>query len=683
MGAVTFSLDEGLLHCLKGALPLTAFVETGTFKGDAVAIAAPYFERIVTVEFSAPLWEAASKRFAENRRVEVLMGDSAEVLARIGPSLGEAATLFWLDAHWCVAENTAGDHSQCPLLGEIAAIGRLGESSVILIDDARLFLAPPPAPHDVTQWPTFDQIVLALRGASTRHELMVVNDVIVFYPQFIKGAVEGYARRRGVDWLRARQSLEENTQLRTAMEEKEALIHEQHQILGELRESQVALGRQLAEKEGRIQAFHQSLEHVATQHAQIVADLEAKEAVIRTLDSAVRTSEAQHQLILGGLQEKESVMQALAQSLQEKETLLHLMNAAGGSTQGHLLLVKGLDEKEAVIQELSRALEAYRSAFSVLHLVVRPLARIGAFARSVTSLPLRLLAPRLGNLNQHAPIELCLPPHYSRRIPLESTPRISIVTPSFNQGEFIERTIRSVLDQAYPNLEYHVQDGASGDGTRAILERYSGRLAGWDSSPDSGQTEAINRGFARTTGEIMAWLNSDDVLLPGALAYVADFFNRHPDVDVVYGHRALLDEKDRQIGRWILPAHSDAVLSWADYVPQETLFWRRRIWDKAGGRVDESFRFAMDWDLLVRFRDAGARFERLPRFLGGFRIHPQQKTSASMSEIGFTEMNRIRERALGRVPTHLEISKAVLPYLMKHCAADFRWRLQNRIGVPS
>jgi hypothetical protein len=619
MGAVTFSLDERLIRCLKGALPLTAFVETGTFKGDAVAIAAPYFERVVTVEFSRPLWEAAAKRFAEDSRVEVLLGDSPEVLARLRPSLGDIATLFWLDAHWCVADGTAGDHSQCPLVSEIGAIGRLAESSVILIDDARLFLAPPPAPHDVTQWPTFDEIVLALRGTSDRHELMVVNDVIAFYPRSAEDAVEGFARNYGVDWLRARQSLEENTELRAALEEKEAVLQEQQRALAHLRESHTVRGHQLA---------------------------------------------------------------ALAQSLNEKEILLQLMDAEGGSTQAHLSLVRSLVEKEAVIQELSRAVDAYRSAFSIVHLV-GPLNRIVSAARSVTRLPQRLFAPRLGNLNQHAPIELRLPPHYSRRIALEATPRISIVTPSFNQGEFIERTIASVLDQAYPNLEYHVQDGASADGTRAVLERYSDRLASWDSRPDSGQTEAINRGFARTTGEIMAWLNSDDVLLPGALAFVADFFNRHPAVDVVYGHRALLDEKDRQIGRWILPAHSDAVLSWADYVPQETLFWRRRIWDEAGGRVDESFRFAMDWDLLVRFRDAGARFERLPRFLGGFRIHPQQKTSASIAEIGFTEMSRIRERALGRVPTHFEIRKAVLPYLVRHCAADFRWRLQNRIGAQS
>lgn len=256
-----------------------------------------------------------------------------------------------------------------------------------------------------------------------------------------------------------------------------------------------------------------------------------------------------------------------------------------------------------------------------------------------------------------------------------------MVTPSYNQAQFIERTVRSVLDQDYPNLDYRVQDGGSNDGTVEILRRYEGRLAGWDSRPDKGQSEAINRGFAGTTGEIMAWLNSDDVLFPGALEYVADYFASHPDVDAIYGHRILIDEEDRQIGRWILPAHSNRVLSWADFVPQETLFWRRRIWDKAGGQVDESFRFAMDWDLLLRFREAGARFRRVPRFLGGFRIHSRQKTSAAITDVGFQEMNRLRQRVLGRVPSGDEVRKALVPYVLRHLAADVPWKIRDGIAT--
>lgn len=293
----------------------------------------------------------------------------------------------------------------------------------------------------------------------------------------------------------------------------------------------------------------------------------------------------------------------------------------------------------------------------------------------------RGLKPRLGTLNQYPPHDLQIPAKYDKKFSLAIAPKISIVTPSFNQSEFIERTLKSVLDQSYPNLEFYVQDGGSTDGATDVLRLYSDRLTGWASCTDNGQSQAINVGFAKTSGEIMAWLNSDDILLPGALAYVAEYFCRHPDVDVIYGHRVLIDENDQEIGRWIMPSHDDQILSWEDYIPQETLFWRRRIWERAGGQIDESFRFAMDWDLLVRFRDAGALFVRLPRFLGGFRVHPRQKTSSEILNIGFQEMSRIRQQLLGRIPLRTEIKKAVRAYLLKHVAIDLVWRIRNRLEL--
>ena len=380
------------------------------------------------------------------------------------------------------------------------------------------------------------------------------------------------------------------------------------------------------------------------------------------------------------------VLERARRELAEKEDMIHELDAAAVTREA---LVRAANEevlartreaqaKQEVIREMQTALAAYRAAFAIFGFAIRPLNRFAGFAAR----PIRILSPELGVLQQYPPRGLRLPPAFARPVPARC-PTISIVTPSFRQAQFIERTVLSVLDQAYPRLEYFVQDGASDDGTRAILERHAGRLSGWDSRPDSGQSEAINRGFARTTGEIMGWLNSDDILLPGALACVADFFERHPDVDVVYGHRILIDEEDREIGRWVLPAHDDKVLSWADFVPQETLFWRRAIWEKAGGRVDESFRFAMDWDLLVRFREAGARFARIPRFIGGFRVHARQKTSAGMSEVGVREMDRIRERILGRVPTRAEVSRAVAPYLLRHVAQSVRWKVRQRLGMAS
>ena len=292
----------------------------------------------------------------------------------------------------------------------------------------------------------------------------------------------------------------------------------------------------------------------------------------------------------------------------------------------------------------------------------------------------QILTYRLGNLIQHGPKNIRLPAHYEKSIKLNHYPKISIVTPSFKQADFIERTIKSIIDQNYPNLEYFVQDGGSKDGTEEILSRYTDKISGWESRKDNGQSQAINLGFNKTSGEIMAWLNSDDLLLPGSLAYIVSYFNRHPKVDVVYGHRILIDENDQQIGRWMLPKHNNEVLSWADYIPQETLFWRRSIWDKAGGQIDESFRFAMDWDLLIRFREADAKFVRLPRFMGAFRIHMQQKTSAEISGIGIQEMTRIRECALGRVPSDAEIYFKVIPYMRKHIVTDLWWRILRSIN---
>jgi hypothetical protein len=155
-------------------------------------------------------------------------------------------------------------------------------------------------------------------------------------------------------------------------------------------------------------------------------------------------------------------------------------------------------------------------------------------------------------------------------------------------------------------------------------------------------------------------------LLPGSMAFVAKFFAANPNVDVVYSHRILIDAENNEVGRWVLPPHDDASLLWADYIPQETMFWRRSIWEKVGGSVDESFQFAMDWDLLLRFRAAGARFERLPRFLGAFRTHAAQKTVARFVDLYFPEVRRLRERAHGRPVALAEINEAVRPYQRRH-----------------
>jgi glycosyltransferase involved in cell wall biosynthesis len=240
-----------------------------------------------------------------------------------------------------------------------------------------------------------------------------------------------------------------------------------------------------------------------------------------------------------------------------------------------------------------------------------------------------------------------------------------VVVPSYRQAPFLEQTLDSILAQRYPDLELIVVDGGSEDGSQAIIRNYADRLHWWCSEPDNGQTDALNKGFLQAGGEIMAWLNADDCHVADTLWRVADFMGRRPDVDVVYGHRLLMDRHGGEIGRWILPPHDNGVLSWADFVPQETLFWRRRIWEKTGGGLDTSFDFAMDWDLLLRFRDAGAKFVRLPEFLGLFRIHAGQKTSCRIDEIGFKEMQRLRSRSLGFEPTQSQCAMHVAWFLFK------------------
>lgn len=275
------------------------------------------------------------------------------------------------------------------------------------------------------------------------------------------------------------------------------------------------------------------------------------------------------------------------------------------------------------------------------------------------------LGRRLFQLRYEDPKPCLLPKSYFNAVSIANAPRISIVTPNLNQGKFIERTIRSVVDQSYPNLDYTVQDACSKDESLEVIRKHERHLSSWQSIRDRGQSHAINLGLARTNGEIMAYLNSDDLLLPGSLAYVARFFQENPKVDVVYGNRLLIDEKDKIINYWVLPAHDSETLRWADYVPQETLFWRRSAWEKVGGCVDDSFQFAMDWDLLLRFRQAGLNFRHLPRFIGAFRITESQKTSQLIHTNGIQEMNRLRTREFGYCPSEPEVTRHVKGYVRR------------------
>jgi glycosyltransferase involved in cell wall biosynthesis len=204
-------------------------------------------------------------------------------------------------------------------------------------------------------------------------------------------------------------------------------------------------------------------------------------------------------------------------------------------------------------------------------------------------------------------------------------PSISIVTPSFNQASYIKETIQSVLTQEYPYLEYFVIDGGSTDGTLDILRQYDQQL-NWASEPDEGQTQAINKGFRKSTGEIVAWLNSDDLYLPGALHSVADFFSRHPDVDVVYGDYLLVDRQSKVLLRKReIPFDYNILLHGLNYISQPATFFKQSLFDRVG-YPDESLHYGMDWEYWLRIASSGGKFVHLPRYLAAARWHAQAKT---------------------------------------------------------
>ncbi|KAB2319763.1 glycosyltransferase [Betaproteobacteria bacterium SCN1] len=293
------------------------------------------------------------------------------------------------------------------------------------------------------------------------------------------------------------------------------------------------------------------------------------------------------------------------------------------------------------------------------------------------------LGIRLGRFHQYAP-RPCSIAGAPAVMPCEDSPCISLVTPSFNQERFVHDTIKSVIQQNYPHLTYVVQDACSTDGTAQALLAYRNPAIDIRIEPDNGQADALNRGFAHTAGEIMGYLNSDDLLMPGALNTVGRFFRENPSVDVVYGNRLIINEDGLEIGRWILPGHNPRVLRFVDYVPQESMFWRRRIWERAGGQFDPELHFALDWDLILRFLDAGAVFQHLPNLFGIFRVHGKQKSQTDYVVRGASEMAKLRSRHLGTDTCRLRQATLHWQYLSAHRQADKAFcALMSKISPPA
>ena len=219
----------------------------------------------------------------------------------------------------------------------------------------------------------------------------------------------------------------------------------------------------------------------------------------------------------------------------------------------------------------------------------------------------------------------------------ERLPRISIITPSFNQASFLERTIQSVLNQGYPSLEFIVIDGGSTDGSVDIIRKYADRLSYWVSEPDRGQVDAINKGLERATCEWVCWQNSDDVFFPGAFSDLAEAAAQHPEAGLIVGNMMLIDANDQPLRdlRYVTPDHT-AMLAEGMLIANQAAFWRRDVQERVG-LIDERYHCSFDYDWFLRITQA-CRGVHVNRTWGALRLHGATKTSNQAAL--FAEENR-------------------------------------------
>jgi glycosyltransferase involved in cell wall biosynthesis len=258
----------------------------------------------------------------------------------------------------------------------------------------------------------------------------------------------------------------------------------------------------------------------------------------------------------------------------------------------------------------------------------------------------------------------------------ESKPLVTIATPSYNQGDYLEETIQSVLAQDYDRIEYIVIDGGSTDNSLDIIKQYASKLAYWVSEPDKGQTDAINKGFAKANGEIFAWINSDDIYSPRAVSEAVDYLTSHPEIGMVYGDLDFIDSNGNVIGKFhARQTNFKKLLRGFVHIPQPSAFFRADLWRRVGP-LDPSFFFAMDYDLWTRIAKISSMIYLPGRAWAKFRLHEGGKT-VNADERCWPEMLRVYYRDGGHW-----YSPIVFKYWLRKIAAPLiRWR-RKRLYNP-